>query len=168
MSYKLPNSSTWVNFLFDRAMTSLGLDKACHVTAVPNICNRDLNQCSLNSSPARPLRVLLFHLYPLSSLSSKGQPATKGSLLGERWNISFMCAWLPTDSNPSVDDSLHLVVSSKGEHPSKQPCQKSRPCSCYLGQVNLVWNSRLFWICKCYIPICSVLLLPLLTRDFRT
>ena len=117
--------------------------------------------CSPITSPLIP---------PLSPLSPLFQESTSYQGFSAGWAVKYflLCAGSPLTPNPSVDDSLHLVVQSKGEHPSKQPCQKSRPCSCYLGQVNLVWNSRLFWICKCYIPICSVLLLPLLTRDFRT
>ena len=67
-------------------MTSVreGLDKDCHVTAVPTICRCDHNQCCLNSIPFGALRVCLFHSYLFPFSFSTNQPATaQGSLLGE-------------------------------------------------------------------------------------
>ena len=67
-------------------MTSVreGLDKDCHVTAVPTICRCDHNQCCFNSYPFGALRVCLFHSYLLPfSFSTKQAATAPGSLLGE-------------------------------------------------------------------------------------
>ena len=74
-------------------MTSVreGLDKDCHVTAVPTICGYDHNQCCFNYIPFGALRVCLFHSYPLPFSFSTNQPATaQGSLLGELHYISLL------------------------------------------------------------------------------
>ena len=74
-------------------MTSVreGLDKDCHVTAVPNICRCDHNQCCFNSIPFGASRVCLFQSYPLPFSFSTNQPATaQGSLLGELHFISLL------------------------------------------------------------------------------
>ena len=67
-------------------MTSVreGLDKDCHVTAVPTICRCDHNQCCFSSYPFGALRVCLFYSYLFPFSFSTNQPATaQGSLLGE-------------------------------------------------------------------------------------
>ena len=74
-------------------MTSVreGLDKDCHVTAVPTICGYDHNQCCFNYIPFGALRVCLFHSYPLPFSFSTNQPTTaQGSLLGELHYISLL------------------------------------------------------------------------------
>ena len=74
-------------------MTSVreGLDKDCHVTAVPTICRCDHNQCCFNSIPFGALRVCLFHSYLLPFSFSTNQPTTaQGSLLGELHSISLL------------------------------------------------------------------------------
>ena len=72
-------------------MTSVreGLDKDCHVTAVPTICGCDHNQCCFNYIPFAASRVYLFQSYLLPF--STNQPTTaQGSLLGELHYISLL------------------------------------------------------------------------------
>ena len=74
-------------------MTSVreGLDKDCHVTAVPNICRCDHNQRCFNYIPFGALRVCLFHSYLLPfSFSTNQAAAAQGSLLGELHYISLL------------------------------------------------------------------------------